>query len=216
MKIALLYKKLFKQYFQRKDHFYNLKLKNFGRFANCTDNGLILMDNRIVIPKKFRKQILISLHSAHQGITGMKARTNETVYWPGMDASIRNYHANCMTCVKHSPSNTREPIIFTPSPEWPFQHIVLDLCYVGHHTYLVCADRLTGWLIIYHLRPNQAKAEKPITICRSLFEKYGAPDEIGSKGGPPFWAHQFEKFLTSWDIKHRLSSEAYPQSNGRA
>ena len=77
-------------------------------------------------------------------------------------------------------------------------------------------DRLTGWLIIYHLKPNQAKAEKLITICRSLFETYGAPDEISSDGGPPFSAHQFQRFLISWDVKHRVSSVAYPQSNGRA
>ena len=210
--------KIIQMGFPKKRSLLQPEIKEFWEVRKrlCTDNGLILMDNRIVIPKKFRKQILISLHSAHQGVTGMKARANETVYWPGMDASIRNYHANCMTCVNHSPSNPKEPIIFTPSPEWPFQHIVMDLCYVGHHTYLVCADRLTGWLIIYHLKPNQAKAEKLITICRSLFETYGAPDEISSDGGPPFSAHQFQRFLISWDVKHRVSSVAYPQSNGRA
>ena len=55
------------------------------------DNGLILQDWRKVIPTSQRKKILKSLHSAHQGVVGMKTRANESVYWPGMSTSIRNY-----------------------------------------------------------------------------------------------------------------------------
>ena len=44
------------------------------------DNGLILLDWRIVIPTSQRKNILKSLHSAHQGVVGMKTRANESVY----------------------------------------------------------------------------------------------------------------------------------------
>ena len=34
-------------------------------------NDLVWLDNRIVIPKSYRSQILNLLHSAHQGVTGM-------------------------------------------------------------------------------------------------------------------------------------------------
>ena len=113
--------------------------------------------------------MLRCLHAAHQGVVGMKARANESVYWPGMDASIRNHRESCGTCVKIAPSQPREPLVLSPSPEWPFQQMVLDLFYVEHHAYLACADRLTGWLMLFHLRQGEACARHLISICRSIF-----------------------------------------------
>ena len=60
------------------------------------DDGLVLLYHRIVIPTYQRANVLRSLHSAHQGEVGMKARANESVYWPGMNASICNTRASCI------------------------------------------------------------------------------------------------------------------------
>lgn len=146
----------------------------------------------------------------------MKARANESVYWPGMDASIRSIRANCMVCSTMAPSQPREPIILTRSPEWPFQQIVMDIFYIGDHTYLACADRLTGWLILYRLESGHTTTTKLMSICRQLFQTYGAPEELSTDGGPPFTSSTFQEFLKTWCVRYRLSSVAYPQSNGRA
>ena len=74
----------------------------------------------------------------------MKACANESVYWPGMNASICNTRAGCMYCSKIDPSQPKEPINSTPSPDWPFQQIVMDIFHVGNHEYLACTDKLTG------------------------------------------------------------------------
>ena len=89
-----------------------------NRLSN--DNDLILLDWRIVIPTSQHKNVLKSLHSAHQGVVGMKTHANESVYWPGMNASIHNYRNNCITCSRNAPSLPYEPIQMTPTPEWPF------------------------------------------------------------------------------------------------
>ena len=60
------------------------------RHRLIVDDGLVLLDHRIVIPTSHRANVLRSLHSTHQGEVGMKACANESVYWPGMIASIRN------------------------------------------------------------------------------------------------------------------------------
>ena len=74
------------------------------RHRLSNDKGLVLMDRRIVIPKPLRKKILHCLHSAHQGVDGMRARANDSIYWPGMNASIRNFRANCSFCTTIAPS----------------------------------------------------------------------------------------------------------------
>ena len=114
------------------------------RHCLSVGDGLVLLDHRIVVPTSLRTNVLCSLHSAHQGEVGMKARANESVYWPGMNASNHNTWASCMFRTKIAPSQTKEPINLTQSPDWPFQQIVMDLFYVGNHGYWACADRLTG------------------------------------------------------------------------
>ena len=107
------------------------------------DNDLALLDQRIIISTSQRTKILRSLHSANQGEVGMKARASESVYWHGINVSIRTTRANSTECSKIAPSQPREPITLTPSPDWPFQQIVMDLFHVGNQTYLAWADRLT-------------------------------------------------------------------------
>ena len=96
------------------------------RHRLSVDDGLVLLDRRIVVPVSLRKRVLRCLHSAHQGVAGMKSRANETVYWPGMDASLRNHRESCETCNRVAPSLPREPLVLSKSPEWPFQHIAAD------------------------------------------------------------------------------------------
>ena len=129
-----------------------------------------------------------------------------------MNASIRNFRANCQTCATIAPSQPQEPISMTPALELPFQQIVMGLFHVGHVAYLACADRLTGWLILYHLKPGHATTSKLMSICQHLFQTYGTPDEINTDGRPPFTSSIFQEFLQTWCVRHRLSSVAYPNT----
>ena len=45
---------------------------------------------------------------------------------------------------------------------------------------------------------------------------YSTPEKLSNDGGPLFTSSLFQQFLKTWCVKHRLSSVAYPQSNGRA
>ena len=55
-----------------------------------------------------------------------------------------------------------------------------------------------------------------INELRELFIAYGVPEELSNDGGPQFTSSAFSNFLTVWGVRTRLSSVAYPQSNGRA
>ena len=45
-----------------------------------TQDGLVFRGDRIVIPRSLRKQMLLELHSAHQGIESITWRARDTVY----------------------------------------------------------------------------------------------------------------------------------------
>ena len=181
-----------------------------------TTAGIVFLDHRLVIPASLQKATLDVLHSAHQGVTSMKARAATSIYWPGMDASIHNRRFVCADCNENAPSQPKQPICLTPSPEWPFQQVCTDYFESNGHDYLIITDRYSGWLEIYHVRPHQSTSKCIIITLRTLFVTYGVPEELSSDGGPQFKSELFGKFLAQWGVNHRNSSAEYPQSNGRA
>ena len=48
-----------------------------------------------------------------------------------------------------------EPLILTPAPEYPFEKTVEDIFNSGGHSFLVYADRVSGWLEVERL-PSSA------------------------------------------------------------
>ena len=173
------------------------------------------MDQRVVIPSSLRKSVLEALHSANQGVTGMRRRANSTVYWPGMHSAISNHRIHCATCEANAPSQSAEPLILSPAPEWPFQQVCADYFFIESHGYLVVVDRYSGWPCAFHFPPGHTTTAKLLAVLRDLFATYGIPEEISTDGGPQF-KHQYEDFLQKWGIHPRLSSVGYAQSNGRA
>ena len=107
------------------------------------DGNLVMFENRVVIPKALQSKILKDLHSAHQGSNSMIMRANQSIYWPGMTAAIKNTRYTCRHCNEAAPSLTKEPYTASPPPIYPFQRICMDYFTVGHHSYLVCVDRFS-------------------------------------------------------------------------
>ena len=181
---------------------------------------LYLVDNvpfkgsKMLIPKYLRSQVLDGLHAGNQGVTGMLANARSHFFWPGLDAAIRQLRAQCKQCNEQAPSQQSEPMIMTPPPEYPFEKAVADLLDLEGHTFVAYADRFSGWLEVERL-PSSAFKHLQKVLLR-YFSVYGVPTEISDDGGPPFNSQEFRSLLKRWDINHRLSSVAYPQSNGRA
>ena len=145
----------------------------------------------------------------------MKVHANQCIYWPGITTSIKTYRLNCKTCGIIAPSHQAEPIEITQFPEWPFQLMCADFFFLNTHSYLITANRYSGWVSIYFFRPGEATSVALENIFRQLFTDNGVPDELSTDGGPQFTANSFKTFLENWGVKHRISSVEYPQSNGR-
>ena len=171
-------------------------------------------DHKMLIPKPLRGQVLEGLHAAHQGHTGMLANARQRFFWPGLDASIRATRKQCRQCNKNAPSQQAEPTVPSPEPEYPFQLVVTDLFSLQGHTFLVYADRYTGWVEVFRAKSTSFAGIKKAFLA--WFAAYGVPEEISSDGGPPFNGSEFALFLDRWHIRPRKSSAYYPQSNGRA
>ena len=91
-----------------------LALREYYQFCEhlYTVNGVILYKNCIVIPPSLRQHVLAVLHSAHQGVTFMKARADSTLFWTGITPAITALQETCNSCNRMPPSQPSAP----PSP----------------------------------------------------------------------------------------------------
>ena len=175
--------------------------------------GVILYQDRIVIPSSLRDQVLETLHAAHQGVTSMNAMAKASVFWPGITIQIQELRNNYQACHRIAPSNPRPPPTSSPDPVYPFQMICADyFCYGGHNN-LVIVDRYSGWPYVCQLTGASPELVKKL---REFFVTYGIAEELASDGGPDLTAAFTQQFLRDWGVAHRLSSVAYPHSNTRA
>ena len=76
-------------------------------------------------------------------------------------------------------------------------------------------DCFTDWPSIHLMRSNTS-SYAVISALRGYFALTAVPDVLWSDGGPQFVSHKFKTFLREWGVQHKVSSSAYPQSNGKA
>ena len=123
---------------------------------------VVMLNNRIVLPKQLRAVVLQHLHACHSGTSARLQRALTDVYWPNYASDVVQYRANCASCNIHAPSNpysTPEPDL----PQYPFQVVCTD--FFTHH------DKYSNWLSIIKLQKDDSR--HVIKALRGYFSMFG-------------------------------------------
>ena len=122
----------------------------------------------------------------------------------------------CSYCERNSPSQAAMPPLPLQSPEYPHQMVTADYCNIKGKSWLVIADRFSGWLSVYYY-PRDASSNDLIKTLKDYFSIFGVCEHFSSDEGPQFRSAQFQEFLKTWGVvQHRVSSAYHPHSNLRA
>ena len=175
--------------------------------------SLLLHGARIVVPASMQRETLRKLHEGHQGIERCRLRARTSVWWPGLSSQIDKLVKSCPHCTKES-TPRKEPLMPTALPDYPWQKIGTDLFSLNGMTYVIASDYFSRFPEVIKLATTTSSSV--ISALKSLFSRYGIPEEVISDNGPQYASQEFCDFAKEYGFKHTTSSPHFPQSNGHA
>ena len=172
--------------------------------------------NRTVIPPKLQPAVLDELHEGHPGIVRMKAIARSYVWWQGIDASLETRVKACPGCQQTQNQPAAAPLHPWMHPARPWQRVHIDfLGPLRGMMWLVAIDAHSKWPEVLPFRTTTT-ATDTIQALRTVFARYGCPEEIVSDNGPQFTSTDFGSFLEANGIRHRHTAPYHPATNGLA
>lgn len=181
-------------------------------FDDEEDTLLLYDNNRIVVPKLAREEILRLLHIPHAGQVKTRKAAQRLYFWPRINDNIKQLIESCPACQELRPSQQSEPLIQTEATV-PMQQVAVDLFEVKGQHWLCMVDRFSGFPFARRL--SKLHTAHVTDIMLEWFLDWGFPQVIRSDGGPQFRS-AFQEFCKKHDIAHEVSSPYHPQSNGLA
>ena len=100
-------------------------------------DGLIFVNNRLIIPKQERSFTLQRLHKSHQGIEKAKSYARNWIYWPGLGADIEKTVKECKACMKFQQKNIKQPMVTHDIPDEPWIKCAADILQYKGKDYLI-------------------------------------------------------------------------------
>ena len=177
-------------------------------------NGVVFYGKRLVIPVALRDDVSKSSRSAHQGVTKMLQRTEESVFWPGLRSRIEERCISCEACRSAEGRGRKEPLIPVEVPQYPFQVIGIDFFHHGGTDYLLVADYLLKWPLVHGM--ISTSSQSVIWKLKDSSMLFGIPEKVVSDNGPQFSSREYREFCRQLGIRQVMSSPLHPTGNGRA
>ncbi|KAJ8324255.1 hypothetical protein O5D80_8742 [Batrachochytrium dendrobatidis] len=188
--------------------------------------GLLLHQDRIVVPKSCYAAVLHSCHDVlavgHPGIRRTLNLVSRKFWWPTMRADTKNYVSTCDTCARakvprHKPYGLLKPL---ETSDRPWGIITMDFISSlptsnGHTCIFVIVCSLTK-LAHFVSCPELPSADETATMfIENVFRLHGLPDSIVSDRGPQFTSHFWQALCKGLGIRTRLSTAFHPQTDGQ-
>ena len=103
-------------------------------------DGLLIYDERVIIPRYMRLDTLKVIHEGHLGISKCRSRSKTTVWWPVLSKEIEEMVSACHTCAKVRPESTKETLMAASFPSRPWETVGIDLFELNGKLYIAIVD----------------------------------------------------------------------------
>ncbi|XP_055623701.1 uncharacterized protein K02A2.6-like [Toxorhynchites rutilus septentrionalis] len=175
--------------------------------------GVVVRDDRIILPSKLRQRALDIAHRGHPGVVSMKRNLREKVWWPYMDRDVEHRVQECAGCASVSSQGPPEPMHRKEMPNRAWQDLAIDFLSAKEcATFLVLVDYYSRFLSVTEMKSTNAR--KTIEVLESVFNEHTYPETVRTDNGPPFASEEFSNYCLSKNIRLVRSIPYWPQMNG--
>ena len=71
-------------------------------------DGVLFRAQRLIVPHRWRKEMLDCIHESRQDIVKCKQRARDILFWSGMSSQIEDKVSKCSTCMQPIPESTTQ------------------------------------------------------------------------------------------------------------
>ena len=201
-------------------------LKRYRKFLTIGDGGILLWKNKIVLPGRFRKEILSISHdhptAGHFGVARSWKNVTQKYFWPGAQDDVVNWVRSCRSCnefdVKTYVHRPLQPIDTSARFELVCYDIAgpfMPAVKTGNTYALIIVDHFSKWPEIVPLKDIKAT-----TLATSIFEqwccRYGMATQFHSDGAPNVHGEVVKELCKMIGSVKSKSSRLHPQGDGMA
>ena len=178
------------------------------------EQGVILWNNRVIIPLVLRQALLQELHFCHVGTSRRKPVARSYFWWPSLDAGVVAMCASCSICQEQASTPAKEPLHPWVFPTKPFERVHMDFAEYNHRFYFLLVDAHFRWLDVFDMG-RDSTTSRTVSCIGEVISRFGIPQIIFSDNGPQFISSEFKSFCTQNGIQHKCSLPDHPASNGQ-
>jgi transposase InsO family protein len=181
------------------------------------DSGMVLYQDRIILPVSLRAKALTQVHEGHRGTQKMLETLRGFFYWPGLQEDVRRITADCQACVTFARANKAAPLHpVADVASQPWHMIALDFTggtnELNGNVYLTVIDYYSRYPYAFEVKTTSG--EEVVKHLKSLFAMNGFPRIVVCDNGPAFIGEVFLSFLKRAGVQVKHSSTYFPQGNG--
>ncbi|XP_055596636.1 uncharacterized protein K02A2.6-like [Uranotaenia lowii] len=191
------------------------KLVRYSAFAKELGiiDGILVRNDRIVLPLALRLKALDIAHRGHPGIVTMRRILREKLWWPYMDHDVVDRIQKCIGCAAVRIDGPPEPMLRKSMPDRAWQEVAIDFFSAKEFsTFLVLVDYYSRFLKVVEMRGTNAS--KTIDVLEDIFAEQTYPETIRSDNGPPFNSEAFANYCVEKNIRLVRTIPYWPQMNG--
>lgn len=212
-------------WFLNKRHTRKLRLGDNGLWyrRSATDRDQVVIPNSTAI----KRQILYEFHDApsagHPGRERTKELVSRCFWWPAWSKDVEDYVANCDSCQRNKPRNTKPTGLLQPLPipTEPWESMAMDFITKlpstsdGYDSIAVMVDRLTKMVHLVPTTTTVTAEGVADLLCSHVIKHHGLPQSIISDRDSKFTANFWRQLMKLLGTKHRLSTAYHPQTDGQ-
>lgn len=112
-----------------------------------------------------------NLHTSHQGIEETLKLARDLVYWPEINADIKDLISSCDNFNAFTNQQAKEPLMSHPVPDLPWQKLGPDLFEPNGKSHLILVDYYTKFVAAEELETAHFSSNKMLhaSVCEAWY-----------------------------------------------